>query len=270
MTDLNAQFAGTIPATYDRCLGPLLFEPYARDFVSRLPWDQYQDVLELAAGTGILTHHLRRALPARANLTATDLNPDMLAIAQAKYPNLPRVAWRQADAQALPFPDASFDAVACQFGIMFFPDKPAACRDIRRVLKRGGLFAFSVWDSLDHNPLGAIARSTVNRFFTADPPTFYDVPYGFANPPLLREWLVQAALEVLSMDSVAQVNQSPSAYAAAEGIIAGNPALISIQERATAPADLIVRAAAEELGARYGHAPCRLPMRALVITARAV
>lgn len=269
MTDPNARFAGTIPATYDRCLGPLLFEPSARDFVARLPWSRYRDVLELAAGTGILTHRLRQALTPDAHLTATDLNPDMLAIAKARYPGLP-VTWEPADAQSLPFPDAAFDAVACQYGIMFFPDKPAACREVRRVLRRDGLFAFSVWDSLDHNPFGAIARETVNRYFTSDPPTFYDVPFGFSDPQLLRGWLEPAGFEVVSIDTVPMTNESPSALEAAEGMVGGNPTLLVIQERATATVEVIVEEAARTLGARYGHAPCRLPMQAIVVVARAV
>lgn len=269
MTERNAQFAGTIPATYDRCLGPLLFAPYARDSVSRLPWGEYEDVLELAAGTGILTHELRQALPPSARLTATDLNPDMLAIARTRNPGR-SISWQEADAQALPFPEGAFDAVACQYGIMFFPDKPAACREIRRVLRPGGVFAFSVWDSLEHNPLGAIAKRTVNRYFASEPPTFYDVPFGFSDPGLLRSWLAQASFQVLSIETVPQMNESPSALIAAEGIIAGNPTLLSIQERATAPADTIIHEAAEALASEYGLTPCRLPMQGIVVSARAV
>jgi len=123
MTDHNVQFTGSIPAAYDRYLGPLLFEPYAAELVDRLGSVPMASVLELAAGTGILTERLRRAMPATAALTATDLNEPMLGIAQAKLPEL-GITWQTADAQDLPFPDASFDLVACQFGFLFGPSRP--------------------------------------------------------------------------------------------------------------------------------------------------
>lgn len=269
MTDVNARFAGSIPATYDRCLGPLLFEPSARDFAARWPWTTYGTVLELAAGTGILTRQLRAAMAPGAELVATDLNPDMLALAQAKHTGA-AVRWQQADAQALPFDDASFDAVACQYGVMFFPDKAGALRQVRRVLRPGGFFGFSVWDSLAANPLGAIAKETVNRYFTSDPPTFFDVPFGFPDPTMWQALLTAAGFGEFTVALLPMVNESPSAAIAAEGIIGGNPTLTAIQERATAPAAEIIGAAARAMAERFGDAPSRVPMQAVVMSARAV
>lgn len=269
MTDPNARFSGTIPATYDRCLGPLLFEPYGRDFSERWPWRSFTTVLELAAGTGRVTHQLRAAMAPEAHLTASDLNPDMLAIARARFPAL-AVQWQQADAQALPFEASSFDAVACAFGVMFFPDKPGACRQVRRVLKPGGLFAFNVWDRIELNPLAAIAREVVNRYFPVNPPTFYDVPFGFADVDLWRGWLTDAGLELVAVDHVAMTNPSPSAEIAAEGMVGGNPTVLAINERATAPVATIVAETARVVGERYGTAPCNLPMQAVAFTARAI
>lgn len=269
MTDINASFSGNIPAIYDRCLGPLMFEPSARDFGDRWPWASFATVLELAAGTGILTHHLRAAMAPAASLTATDLNPDMLAVAKTKYPGLP-VTWQQTDAQALPFPAASFDAVACAYGVMFFPDKPGACREIRRVLKPGGLFAFSVWDSMAHNPIAAIARDVVNRYFASDPPSFYEVPFGFADENPWRSWLTAAGFELQSVHRLSMTNPSPSAAVAAEGLISGNPTILAIEERATAPASVIISETAAAVGARFGTAPCHIPMQAVLFAARAI
>ncbi len=269
MTDRNAAFIGSIPAVYDRYLGPMLFEPYADDLVARLDLAPDARVLELACGTGILTERLRRALPPTAALTATDLNQAMLDFARAKLP-APGITWKVADAQELPFPDASFDAVACQFGVMFVPDKARCFAEARRVLGPRGLFAFNVWLSLAENPLGRIAHETIARFFKTDPPTFYQVPFGFHDRRLLEQLLVAAGFEVVGLHPVALEARSPSALEAARGVVTGNPVLLAINERATAPAEEIIQTAAAALAAEGGSAPFRLPMRALVVLARAV
>ncbi len=268
VTDRSAQFTGSIPAAYDRYLGPMLFEPYAADLVARLAVPPKAAVLELACGTGILTQRLRRALPVTATLTATDLNEPMVAYARGKMPNAP-ITWQQADAQQLPFPDSSFEAVACQFGVMFVPDKPRAFAEARRVLKPNGLFAFNVWESLDENSFGRIARDTIARFFTSDPPTFYDVPFGFHDVAAIRAMLRTARLNLVFCEPVELEAKSPAAHDAALGLVTGNPVVLDITERATAPAEEIVTAVAQALTAEGGDAPLRLPMKALVFLAQA-
>ena len=144
MSEANARFLGTIPELYDRHLGPVIFEPYALDLSRRVAAAAPASVLEVACGTGILTQQLRAHLPPTAQLVATDLNQPMIDYARAKPGTAIPIHWRPADAAALPFPAASFGAVACQFGLMFVPDKEAAFREARRVLAQGGLFAFNV------------------------------------------------------------------------------------------------------------------------------
>ena len=151
MTTNDATFAGSIPALYDRHLGPVLFEPYAADKVRRLARLSEGAILETASGTGIVTRRLASALPAAVRIVATDLNQPMLDHAASK-PGMERVEFRQADALKLPSGDGQFDAVVCQFGVMFFPDRVAAYREARRVLKPNGQLVFSVWDSLMRNP----------------------------------------------------------------------------------------------------------------------
>jgi ubiquinone/menaquinone biosynthesis C-methylase UbiE len=269
MTDRNVQFVGSIPVAYDRYLGPLLFEPYAEDLASRLASVPMSAVLELAAGTGVLTARLRRALPAKTALTATDLNEAMLGFARAKLPEL-EIDWRVADAQDLPFPDEAFDGVACQFGIMFVPDKGRAFREARRVLRTQGILAFNTWGERAANPLVRIANETIARFFAADPPTFYDVPFSFHDEALIRELLRAAHFEVVGFHRVALEARSPSALDAARGLVTGNPIILAVTERASAPAEEIVRAVADALAAEGGDAPLRLPMFALVVLARGV
>jgi ubiquinone/menaquinone biosynthesis C-methylase UbiE len=269
VNDRNAQFDGSIPATYDRCLGPVLFEPYARDLASRIAASGSGRILELACGTGILTAELSRRLPSSARLVATDLNPPMLELARDKLGAGLPIEWRQADAAALPFPDASFDAVVCQFGLMFVPDKAAAFREARRVLVHGGLFAFNVWDAWEWNPFGRIAHQTIAGFFPSNPPDFYTVPFGFHQTELLRELLVShrfgdPALEVLTFQS-----SSPTADDFATGLVAGNPVVNAIRERGTAPVGAIHGALTQALRDQLGDRPVPVSLRAIVVTARA-
>jgi ubiquinone/menaquinone biosynthesis C-methylase UbiE len=169
---------GSIPKNYDRYLGPLFFHDYADDLVARLPSSPGMRVLETACGTGIVTERLWNRLRGRGSLVATDLNGPMLAHAQTRLAPDPNLQWRQADATKLPFPDASFDAVVCQFGIMFFPDKAVGAREAFRVLRPGGTWPFNVWDAMERVPVVRITHETVARFFPTDPPQFYRIPPG--------------------------------------------------------------------------------------------
>jgi ubiquinone/menaquinone biosynthesis C-methylase UbiE len=173
MSSYAGKYIGSTPQHYDEFLGPLIFVDYAADIAQRVAAGNPARVLETAAGTGIVTRKLRDALPARAHLTATDLNPPMLEVARTKFRTGEQVEFQPADAVALPFPDASFDAVVCQFGVMFFPDKGKSNSEVYRVLGPGGRYVFSVWDSHRYNPFGRIAHGVAGSFFPTDPPQFY-------------------------------------------------------------------------------------------------
>lgn len=164
VSEESTRFDGSIPEMYDQHLGELLFEPYAADIADRVAKRRPRKVLEIAAGTGIASRRLLKALPRGTALTVTDLNTPMLEYAQHKIGADGRGAeWRQADAQDLPFPNESFDAVVCQFGVMFFPDKHKGLREFNRVLEKGGALIFNVWDSLERNPIGMIMHSTIGK-----------------------------------------------------------------------------------------------------------
>jgi SAM-dependent methyltransferase len=164
-------FSGAVAAVYDTYLVPLIFEPYAADLVGRLTSRSLTGVLEVAAGSGVVTRALAAALPARVVVVATDLNRPMLERAAA-VGTARAVEWRQADAMALPFPDGSFDAVVCQFGVMFFPDKPKAYAEARRVLRPGGVFIFNVWDRIEENEFADTVTAALGALFPRDPPRF--------------------------------------------------------------------------------------------------
>ena len=268
MNDKNAQFAGSIPAAYDRYLGPMFFQPYAEDIAARLNVAAHGSVLELACGTGIVTRVLRDRLPAPAHLIATDLNEPMMQIAAAKFSENDVVEWKQADATNLPFHEQSFDAVVCQFGMMFFPDKALSAREAHRVLKPGGVFLFNVWDSLKENPLGQIAHETIASFFEKDPPTFYEVPFGYHDHGEIRRLLEDASFRDVRLDVVSKRSVPTGAEDAAAGLVQGSPVAVAIADRNASLVPEIKNAVARALEKHFGGSIFEAPQRAIVAEAR--
>jgi len=134
----SSSFVGDIPGHYDNGLGPNIFVDYA-DRLANLCCDgDVTNVIELAAGAGIVSRILRDKLPVDAHLLVTDLNPPMLEVAKGKFSEGENVEFGVANAMDLPFDDEVFDLMVCQFGVMFFPDKPASYREAARVRKPGG------------------------------------------------------------------------------------------------------------------------------------
>lgn len=269
MENKDAQFAGSIPAAYDRYLGPMFFEPYAADLAARLNLPENSSVLELACGTGILTRALRERLPASVKLVATDLNEPMYQNAAAKFGADAGIEWQQADASNLPFGNGMFDAVLCQFGMMFVPDKAKAAREAKRVLKPGGAFLFSTWDSLEENPLGKIPHETIAGFFEKDPPAFYQVPFGYHDKDEIWRLLAVAGFNDIRVEAVAKTSAATRAEDAATGLVHGSPISLAIAERDPALFPIITKAVADALQRHFGDPTFRAPMRAIVAEARA-
>lgn len=265
----HATFTGSIPAIYDAHLGPYLFEFSAKDLADRVK-DSVSSagrVLEVACGTGISTYHLRQALPASVHITATDLNPDMLNFAKDKHADLPGVTFAVADALSLSFDDDAFDAVVCQFGIMFFPDKGRGLTEMARALKPGGVLAFNVWDSLEQNKTASIAQQTIASFFANDPPQFLTTPFGFYDIDHIKALLTQAGLNDVTCHTVSEVIEIPDAAHIAKGFVEGNPGILEINERATVAASVVTKATADALEKVYGPSPLKLAFQEIVFTA---
>jgi SAM-dependent methyltransferase len=222
-------FSDSLPVLYDTHMVPLLFEPYAADLAARLRTRSLADVLEVAAGSGVVTRALAATLPASVRIVATDLNPPRRERAAAVR-TARTVEWRQADAMALPFADGSFDAVVCQFGAMFFPDKPHAFAEARRVLQPGGVFLFSVWDRIEENEFADVVTEALAAMFPDDPPQFLArTPHGYHHRAVIEADLAAGGFRTPLISTIAARSVAASPHIPAVAYCHGTPLRHEIQ-----------------------------------------
>lgn len=266
MSGGDANFSGSMPELYDRHLGPFLFAPYARDLATRIAALRPTRVLEIAAGTGILTAAIA-ALLGDAEIVATDLNPGMIAVGKRRTAR-GNVRWMQADAMALPFADASFDLAVCQFGVMFFPDIEASFREVVRVLRPGGRYAFNVWRGIEHNDAARLMTETVEAAFPEDPPRFMRrMPHGHDVPERIIERLRAAGFAEADVVEVRERSRAATWADVIPGFTHGSPLRAEIESRDASRLDAISQAAVVAGTAAYGN-PVDLQIAANVFVAR--
>ena len=267
MAKVDTVFAGSIPAIYDKYLGPLIFESYAEDIAHRLSGLKQGSVLEVAAGTGIVTQALLRTLPRSVSIVATDLNQAMLDVAAVKD-TTSRASWQQADAQVLPFPDAAFDAVVCQYGVMFFPDKAKGYAEARRVLKPKGRYIFNVWDSLEHNDIAALTMTAVAELVPSDPPQFLArTPYAYNNKDTIISALKSAGFSDVSAETLTKTAVAATAEDAVIGFVQGSPLRSEIEARDASRLAEATMAATAKVKAKFGEGQVNSKIQAQVFTA---
>ncbi|MEP7068891.1 MAG: class I SAM-dependent methyltransferase [Usitatibacter sp.] len=264
--DSDKRFAGSIPQLYETLLVPLIFEPYAADLARRLARRSPKRVLEIAAGTGAVTRALARALPTTSDIVATDLNQPMLD--RAIEVGTPRpVEWRQANAMQLPFTDGSFDAVVCQFGVMFFPDKTKAFSEARRVLAPGGIFLFNVWDRIEENEFADEVTQALGVLFPADPPRFMvRTPHGYHDPAVIARDLAGGGFDrAPGIVTLAERSRATSARIPAMAYCQGTPLRSEIEARDPARLGEATDCAAAALARRFGSGAVDGKIQACVI-----
>lgn len=268
MLETDKAFSGSIPENYDRHMVPMIFEPYAADLVRRVMQLSPRAVLEVAAGTGVVTRMLAPKLPPDATYFVTDLNPAMLDYARSRQPADSRLRWQQADAMTLPFEDAAFDVVCCQFGAMFFPDRPAAYRETRRVLKPGGHFLFNVWDSLEQNIFAGEVTKALAGHFPDDPPRFMArTPHGYSDTSLIRNDLERAGFSRVEIETKAEQSRAPSARHAAIAYCQGTPLRGEIEARAPQGLDTTTDVIEAALKESHGDGEIAAKIQAHIIVA---
>lgn len=265
----DTSFTGSIPELYEQLLVPLIFEPYAVDLARRAQALRPSQVLEVAAGTGVATRHLATSLPTGCTLVATDLNGAMLEVARHRGASRP-VDWQVADAMQLPFEDGAFDLVVCQFGVMFFPDKPHAFSEARRVLRPGGHLLFNVWDRLEANAFPQVVQAALARLFPDDPSWFMErVPHGYHDIGRIRQDLAAGGFEATAdVETVTHMSHAASAQLVAQAFCQATPMRNEIERRAPDGLKRATEAGRQALQARFGAGPVEGPIQAHVVTVR--
>ena len=268
MTESDKAFAGSIPAFYDTYMVPLIFEAYANDLAERAAAVSPETVLETAAGSGVVTRALAPRLATVARYMVTDLNQPMLDYASNKQGSDDRITWRQADALNLPFDDASFDAVVCQFGVMFFPDRVAGYAEARRVLKPAGSFIFNVWDHIDANEFAHVVTEAASSVFPDAPPRFLArIPHGYHDLELIRDELGKAGFSQVSITTLEETSSAPSPRHPAVAYCQGTPLRNEIETRDASLLDHVTDRATEAIAARFGNGPVAGKIRGHVVAA---
>ncbi len=265
VSDSDRLFTGSIPQLYDEYMVPLIFEPYAADLAARVAALQPSNLLEVAAGTGVVTRALARGAPA-VDIVATDLNQAMLDRAAAVGTVRP-VAWQQADAMQLPFADGSFDVVVCQFGAMFFPDKAKAFAEARRVLRPGGTLLFNVWDAIGHNEFADTVTTALQAMFPADPPRFMArVPHGYSDTATIAAHLAAAGFaERPRIETLAARSRAASPDVPAIAYCQGTVLRSEIESRGPGRLLEATGAAAAGIGRRFGSGAVDAKIQAHVV-----
>lgn len=266
MKEQELRFAGSVPASYERLMVPLLFRPYAEELARRAAALAPACVLETAAGTGAVAQALHEALP-QAQIVVTDLNQPMLDVAQERFRS-EQVRFQQADALDLPFEDAEFDLVVCQFGAMFFPDRVLGHSEAFRVLCDGGHYLLAIWDRIDRNALTYAAQDVLIDTFPEDPPLFMrEGPFSYHDTSKIETDLHEAGFATVDIETVELRSRSASARDAASALCYGTPMGVEIGERDPGSLDRVLEGLESALLRFEGPSGIDAPMSAHIVTA---
>ena len=268
MSDVDKVFGGSIPDVYDDYLVPLIFETYAADLAHRVVASKPKDVLETAAGSGVVTRALAPLLADDARYTVTDLNQPMLDRATRRQPADTRITWQQADALELPFSDETFDVVCCQFGVMFFPDKVAGYRSAHRTLREGGRFIFNVWDRIEENEFADSVTKTASACFPDDPPLFLArTPHGYNDTALIEAQLIEAGFKTVEAQTITATSKAESCRDPAVAYCQGTPLRNELDARDPSKLEEVTDLAAADIERQFGAGPVSGKIQAHVFVA---
>jgi SAM-dependent methyltransferase len=269
MPNIDKEFTGSIPEFYDTYLVPLIFNSYANDLADRVVNLTSDSVLEIAAGSGVVARALASKLPNSIRYVVSDLNQPMLDHAKKNQPTPNAIEWQQADALNLPYEDASFDTIICQFGVMFYPDRLKGYQEAHRVLKPGGTLIFNVWDHIRENKFAEIATKAAAEIFPDDPPLFLArTPHGYHDADKICAELKQGGFVDITYETKADISRAPSPRHPAIAYCQGTPLRSEIENRGAEELQTVTDRAAELIEAQYGAGSVEAKIQALIFTAK--
>ncbi|SDE12063.1 class I SAM-dependent methyltransferase [Ruegeria marina] len=266
MSDDAAKFTGDIPTHYDAGLGPVLFSDFGDRLCAAACEGTATRAIELAAGTGIVSRKLRDTLPREALLLVTDLNAPMLEVARRKFSDSENVEIALADAMDLDYEDAAFDLMVCQFGVMFFPDKPASFREAARVLRPGGRYVFNVLSAMQENPYSQIAYAIPAQFFSGEPPGFYKVPFHYGDPDVVHKDLAAAGWQDVTHETIRLRKKIMDPEAFARGLVYGNPVIDELRTLGGVDPEIVAEAVLRALEVTFGPTDMTMPLEATIFS----
>ncbi len=265
MTDPALQELVDAAAAYESMMVPALFGPWAAPVAEAAGIRPGERVLDVACGTGVLAREVSNRVGPTGRVAGLDRNPGMLEVARRIAP---AVEWHQGSAESLPFPDAAFDAVVCQFGLMLFDDPRRALREALRVLAPGGRLAFAVWDALANIPAYRAEAALLEMLAGEAAAEALHIPFALGEPARLAALCAAAGVEEPEFVTRHGTARFPTARAMVEADLRGwLPAVGVVLPEATVQRIL---EAAEEVLAPYvttdGAAAFRVSAHILTVT----
>jgi len=268
MSETDKVFTDPIAEVYDTHLVPLIFEQYAADLAERTASSSPDALIEIAAGSGVVTRAVAPVLAVGARHVVTDLNPPMLDRAASVQPNAAEIEWAPADAMDLPFDDDTFDLALCQFGVMFFPDRVRAYAEARRIVRPGGSFVFNMWDRIEENQFADVVTNALASRFPKDPPRFLPrTPHGHYDPDVYRSELEAAGFSKVDIEPLDAISAASSPDIPAIAYCKGTPLRNEIEVLDPDGLDQATDMAAQAIAAGFGTGQVQARIRAFVVTA---
>jgi ubiquinone/menaquinone biosynthesis C-methylase UbiE len=263
------RLGATGPDNYEFYQVPSVFEPLARIFLDRIRLKPGERVLDVACGTGIVARLAAPAVAPEGSVVGVDLNADMLAVARRKSAEAGLgIEWRQGEAGSLPCADGGFDAVLCQQGLQFFPDRLGALKEMRRVMADGGRLGLSVWRSVDHSPCHrAIADSLAVRFGPDVVRRFLAI-FSFGDEQALRRHVEQVGFSEIEIGTLVVRRHLLAPAQSVPGLLASTPVGPDVAALPAGVRDMIVSEVADRLQEYRDGDGLTVPQATFVVTAR--
>ena len=204
------QLTGNAAELYERYLVPAITGVWAADLVQRAALRTGERVLDVACGTGIVARLAAKRVGGQGVVVGLDLNTAMLAVARALPQSGATITWTEASVLAMPFPDATFTVVLCQLGLQFFPDRPQALREMRRVLVPGGRLLLSVFGPLAHNPAPQALADALEWHLGPHASAIKRAEHELDDPAALHDLVAGAGFAEVSIETTTQPIRFPS------------------------------------------------------------